>query len=38
MDVAMEMDRLRHLTDAYPLEDILAMDEICLSYAYAHHT
>ncbi|PLW23821.1 hypothetical protein PCASD_10639 [Puccinia coronata f. sp. avenae] len=33
MDVAMEMDRLRHLTDAYPLEDILAMDEICLSYA-----
>ncbi|KAI9628862.1 hypothetical protein KEM48_011256 [Puccinia striiformis f. sp. tritici PST-130] len=34
IDMAAEKERLRHLTDDYPLEDILAMDEICLSYAY----
>ncbi|KAH9440635.1 hypothetical protein MJO29_002742 [Puccinia striiformis f. sp. tritici] len=33
IDMAAEKERLRHLTDDYPLEDILAMDEICLSYA-----
>ncbi|KAA1108806.1 hypothetical protein PGT21_026082 [Puccinia graminis f. sp. tritici] len=33
IDLAAEKERLRHLTDAYQLEDILAMDEICLSYA-----
>ncbi|KNZ63011.1 hypothetical protein VP01_1199g4 [Puccinia sorghi] len=33
IDMDAEKERLRHLTDVYPLEDILAMDEICLSYA-----
>lgn len=33
IDLAAEKERLRHITDAYELEDILAMDEICLAYS-----